>query len=231
MVKTMETVSARDALERLRRGNEAFVEASANDGDISAELVADLYEHGQAPYACIVTCSDSRVVPEHAFMTGLGELFTIRVAGNVIGAIELASCVYAAGHLGTKLVVVLGHTACGAVGSALELVESGAGHADAADVADADVADADADSGDADADAQGHGQGHGHGNALDPLLDLIVAAVGDERDPREASILNTRASVARLLSDPEIAALVENEGLLVCGALYDTATGKVDFLG
>ena len=119
-------MSAQEALERLKSGNAEYVKASANTGDISQERIKQLSEEGQAPYACIVSCADSRVVPEHIFMAGLGELFTIRVAGNVIGDMELASCVYAAEHLGVKLIVVLGHTQCGAVASALEVLEAGA---------------------------------------------------------------------------------------------------------
>ena len=74
---------------------------------------------GQKPRAVIVTCSDSRVIPEAVFSCGIGELFVIRTAGNVIGASELASIEYAVEHLGTDTVVVLGHTACGAVSAAL----------------------------------------------------------------------------------------------------------------
>ena len=119
-------IGASEALGRLQAGNAAYVQARANTGDISPERVRELSENGQAPYACVVSCADSRVVPEHIFMMGLGEIFTIRVAGNVIGDMELASCVYAAEHLGVKLIVVLGHTQCGAVASALEVLAAGA---------------------------------------------------------------------------------------------------------
>ena len=120
------TMNAQDAIERLKAGNALFVKESTGAGDISQARVKRLSEEGQAPYACVVTCADSRVVPEHLFMVGLGDVFTIRVAGNVIGDMELASCVYAAEHLGVKLIVVLGHTQCGAVASALEVLEAGA---------------------------------------------------------------------------------------------------------
>lgn len=76
-------------------------------------------DEGQTPYAVIVTCSDSRVIPESIFMSGIGELFVIRVAGNVIDNHQLGSIEYAAGHLGTNLVVVLGHEHCGAAGAAM----------------------------------------------------------------------------------------------------------------
>ena len=119
-------MSAQEALGRLKSGNVEYVKASANTGDISQERIKQLSEEGQAPYACIVSCADSRVVPEHIFMAGLGELFTIRVAGNLIGDMELGSCLYAAEHLGVKLIVLLGHTQCGAVASALEALATGA---------------------------------------------------------------------------------------------------------
>ena len=119
------TMNAQEAIARLKAGNALFVEEPAYAGDISQKRVKQLSEEGQAPFACIVACADSRVVPEHLFMVGLGDVFTIRVAGNVIGDMELASCVYAAEHLGVKLIVVLGHTQCGAVASALEVLAAG----------------------------------------------------------------------------------------------------------
>lgn len=110
---------ARTALARLKQGNKEFIESHLNTGDISSELVKHLFEEGQSPFAVVITCADSRVAPEHIFMTGLGELFVIRVAGNVIGQMELASAVYAASHLHTRLVLVMGHTHCGAIEAAM----------------------------------------------------------------------------------------------------------------
>lgn len=111
---------ARAALARLRKGNAEFLDSHLNTGDISSQLVQHLFEQGQSPFAIIITCADSRVAPEHIFMTGLGELFVIRVAGNVIGEMELASVVYAAAHLHTRLVLVMGHTHCGAIEAAMQ---------------------------------------------------------------------------------------------------------------
>lgn len=113
-------IDAAGALARLREGNKRYLQANANDGDISPETIKRLFHEGQEPYACVITCADSRVVPEHVFMAGLGELFCVRVAGNVVGEMELASCIYAVEHLGVALVCVLGHTHCGAIGAALE---------------------------------------------------------------------------------------------------------------
>lgn len=112
-------VSAERALERLKVGSRAYRRASRNEGDISPDVRAAVSEEGQHPYAAIVTCSDSRVVPEHIFMAGIGELFTIRVAGNVMGPVEVASVLYAVSQVRVPLVLVLGHTRCGAVKAAL----------------------------------------------------------------------------------------------------------------
>ena len=113
-------VSPADALARLEEGNRIYVEALDHERDLSPERIMNLFEHGQKPFATIITCADSRIVPEHIFMTGLGEAFVIRIAGNVIGPIEAASAVYACEHLHTRLLLVLGHTHCGAIKAALE---------------------------------------------------------------------------------------------------------------
>lgn len=113
-------LSAEEALHKLQKGNEAYLTASVGAGDISPAIRKDTCENGQHPYAIVVTCSDSRVVPESIFSAGIGELFVIRVAGNVMDDNQLGSVEYAADHLGCNLVVVLGHTHCGAVGAAMD---------------------------------------------------------------------------------------------------------------
>lgn len=112
-------ISAAEALEKLKAGNQRYLDASSNPGDISSLIRKKTCEEGQSPYAIVITCSDSRVVPEGIFSAGIGEIFVIRVAGNVIDNHQLGSVEYAAGHLGSKLVVVLGHSHCGAVGAAM----------------------------------------------------------------------------------------------------------------
>lgn len=114
-----ENLSATEALEKLKEGNQRYLTASANPGNISPQIRKDTCENGQSPYATVITCSDSRVIPESIFSAGIGELFVIRVAGNVMDKHQLGSVEYAADHLGTNLVVVLGHDHCGAVGAAL----------------------------------------------------------------------------------------------------------------
>ena len=112
-------MNAAEALERLRRGNAAYRAGKHTIGDTGAQIRLHTAEHGQQPYAIVIACSDSRVIPEAIFDAGVGELFVIRVAGNVIDNHQLGSIEYAASHLGAKLLVVLGHTRCGAVDAAM----------------------------------------------------------------------------------------------------------------
>lgn len=183
-------VPAGEALQRLREGNRIYVEALDHERDLSPERIADLFENGQRPFACVITCADSRVVPEHIFMTGLGELFVIRVAGNVVGPIELASAVYACEHLHTRLLLVLGHTHCGAIKAALD----------------------------------------GEAGPVAAITERIAAALGDVRDPYEASVANARAAAAELAASPELSRLVVEHDLDIRVAIYHTHCGVVDFL-
>ncbi|MBQ6621608.1 MAG: carbonic anhydrase [Mogibacterium sp.] len=113
-------ISASEAKTRLIEWNRRFLEADCPAGDVSPAIRRYTAAHGQHPYAIIITCSDSRVIPESIFSAGIGDLFVIRVAGNVIDDHQLGSIEYAVDHLGTKLIVMLGHTKCGAVGAAIE---------------------------------------------------------------------------------------------------------------
>lgn len=107
------------AMLRLMEGNAEYIIAKQGRGDVSEEIRHLTHTEGQNPYAVVVCCSDSRVVPELFFMVGIGEIFTIRTAGNVIGDFELGSIEYAVDHLGVRLVVVVGHSVCGAVEAAI----------------------------------------------------------------------------------------------------------------
>ena len=117
-MSSKESVSWQDALTRLKAGNENFV-ADKLDGKLNDSSRRETLTGGQSPFCVILSCADSRVVPEFAFDTGLGELFVIRVAGNVANTSTMASIEYAVAHLGTKLIVVLGHESCGAVTAAI----------------------------------------------------------------------------------------------------------------
>lgn len=123
-VLTEYNYTAENAKRMLVEGNQRYVQARAASVDAS-ERVLKASTDGQKPYAVIIACSDSRVIPEAIFSAGIGELFVIRVAGNVIGPHQLGSIEYAAEHLGTGLVVVLGHDNCGAIDSALHHKNSG----------------------------------------------------------------------------------------------------------
>jgi carbonic anhydrase len=119
---TTGSVTADEALHLLMEGNAKFI-----SGDV-ADLVAyaqparrvDTGTNGQKPFAIVVTCADSRLSPEILFDKGIGEVFVVRVAGNVVAPHELGSIEYAAEHLGAKLVMVLGHSKCGAVSAAYD---------------------------------------------------------------------------------------------------------------
>jgi carbonic anhydrase len=110
--------NADEALERLKQGNERFRTGKAVGPARVGSRHQELLE-GQEPFAIILSCSDSRVPTEIVFDTGLGDLFVIRVAGNVANRSSIASVEYALAHLGTKLVVVIAHQSCGAVGAAI----------------------------------------------------------------------------------------------------------------
>ena len=118
-------ISAEEAIRRLKEGNAQYVSTDTFKADISSALLEHFAKNGQKPYAIVVSCSDSRVIPERIFHAAMGDLFTIRVAGNVIDDHQLGSIEYAAGHLGTNLIVVLGHTQCGAVTAAIKHDPSG----------------------------------------------------------------------------------------------------------
>ena len=107
-----------EAVARLMEGNARFVEGDMEHPNLGQEVREDLAK-GQAPFAVIVSCSDSRVPPEIVFDAGPGDLFVIRVAGNVVEDHALASIEYAVANLGTPLVMVMGHESCGAVGAAV----------------------------------------------------------------------------------------------------------------
>ncbi|MDR0491752.1 MAG: carbonic anhydrase [Oscillospiraceae bacterium] len=107
------------AILKLHQGNAAYAAGNKSDADISQLRREDTAASGQKPYAVIVTCSDSRVPPEHIFSAGVGDLFVVRTAGNVIGDFELGSIEYGVEHLGAKVVVILGHSGCGAVSAAM----------------------------------------------------------------------------------------------------------------
>jgi carbonic anhydrase len=116
-------ISAREALERLRHGNRRFVSGVRSADSLSSQARRSELASGQEPIAIILGCSDSRVPAEIVFDQGLGDLFVIRVAGNIVASSQVGSVEFAAERFGTPLVVVLGHSRCGAVLATVEELE------------------------------------------------------------------------------------------------------------
>lgn len=116
-------ISALEALERLREGNQRFVSEVRGDRVPAAHIRRNELLAGQEPFAIILGCSDSRAPAEIIFDQGLGDLFVIRVAGNIVAPSQVGSVEFAAERFGTRLVVVLGHSMCGAVLATLEELE------------------------------------------------------------------------------------------------------------
>ncbi|MDH3779013.1 MAG: carbonic anhydrase [Gammaproteobacteria bacterium] len=113
-------IPASEAFERLREGNKRFASGNANTRLSNSQARRAELIDAQAPFAVIVACSDSRVPVELLFNQGLGDLFVIRVAGNIVAPSQIGSVEFAASNLGTRLVVVLGHSNCGAVDATLK---------------------------------------------------------------------------------------------------------------
>jgi len=113
------SITAEEALQKLLEGNARFASGNSSHPDQSLERRAELLS-GQQPFAVVVSCSDSRVAPEVLFDQGLGDIFVIRTAGQVMDNASLGSIEYAVEHLGTPLIVVLGHDSCGAVSATVQ---------------------------------------------------------------------------------------------------------------
>ncbi|MDD6919918.1 MAG: carbonic anhydrase [Eubacteriales bacterium] len=107
------------SLQKLIDGNNKYLNSSYNDSIIDASTIERLSDIIQTPYACIICCSDSRVVPEHIFNTGIGELFVIATVGNLVDQLAITTAEYAALNLNVPLIVVMGHTHCAVVNSAI----------------------------------------------------------------------------------------------------------------
>ena len=117
-------MTQQEILDRLVNGNDRFV-ADKLDGRLQNSSRREDLTSGQDPWAIVLSCADSRVVPELAFDTGLGELFVVRVAGNIANSSSIASMEYAVAAIGTPIIVVLGHESCGAVTAAVKGGDNG----------------------------------------------------------------------------------------------------------
>lgn len=191
------------ALTRLAEGNRRFVSDQRNEADLSTRRRLEIAK-GQAPFAALVGCADSRVGPEHLFEAGLGELFIVRTAGNYVDDAGFGSLAYAVAMLGVPLIVVLGHERCGAVDAATRLV---VGNAQLPPSLTRMVR-----------------------PILPAVIDARAAAAGP--DLLDAAIHMNVRHVARTLrqtTDALIADPLKSGKLLVVGAYYDLDTGAVDF--
>ncbi len=194
--------SAQEALDRLKEGNERFVAGLARFPTLQKEVLAELAK-GQQPYATILGCSDSRVPPELVFDAGFGELFVIRVAGNVLGPSILGTLQYAAAHLKTPLFVVLGHEGCGAVKAAISAKFEGARHKSRIEVLLENILPA--------------LDGLDDNQPLDALVSKAVEA-------------NVRHTIRELMETPEVKANLPGSNIILVGAVYDLESGLVRFL-
>ena len=199
-------ITAHEALERLREGNRRFVSGMQSGAGLStltrrAQLVA-----GQQPFAIVLGCSDSRVPAEMVFDQGLGDLFVIRVAGNIVAASQIGSVEFAADRFGTRLVVVLGHSQCGAVLATVE-----------------------------DLRRPHNTQSRNLLSIVDrirPSVETLMATdLAKDLDAlvREAVRANVRASANQLRHGSDVLErLIERDGLLIVGAEYSLESGTVD---
>lgn len=186
------------ALDLLVEGNARYVGNQPRERDFSAGRASRV--KGQAPFAAILGCADSRVAPELAFDQNPGDLFVVRVAGNFVTTDGLGSLEYGAAVLGTKLILVLGHTSCGAIKATVEALQKGnklPGHI-------ADLV-----------------------RAMKPGVEPALKQPGDDLE-RRAVIANVRHNVQRLKSaKPILTAMVQKKEIDVVGGVYELETGKV----
>jgi carbonic anhydrase len=198
-------ISAQEALERLREGNRRFVSDVRSHNTLQArrtELTA-----GQEPFAIILGCSDSRVPAEIVFDQGLGDLFVIRVAGNIVAPSQIGSVEFAAARSGARLVVVMGHTQCGAILATLEELQQPT-----------------------------ENQSRNLRSIVDrvrPSVEpLLATELKHDHDAlvRHAVRANVRASANQLRHGSDVVEeLIQSDGLCVVGAEYSLETGVVEF--
>src|SRR6202521_5932441 len=200
-------ISSGDALEPLREGNRRFVSDVRSRDTLTSQARRNEVAAGQQPFAIILGCSDSRVPAEIVFAQGLGCLFVIRVAGNIVASSQVGSVEFAAARFGTRLVVVLGHSQCGAVLATLEELQQPT-----------------------------DSQSRHLRSIVDRVRPSVEALLATElrHDPealvRQAVRANIRVSANQLRHGSEVLEqLIQKDGLLVVGAEYSLETGVVEF--
>ena len=200
-------ISATEALERLRDGNRRFVSGVGGSDTLTSQRRRSELATAQEPFAIILGCSDSRVPAEMVFDQGLGDLFVIRVAGNIVASSQIGSVEFAAERFGTPLVVVLGHSRCGAVLATLEALMQ-----------------------------PKENQSRNMSSIVDRIRPSVEALLATElRDDPDALVqhavrANVCVSANHLRHGSEVLEqLIQRDGLLVVGAEYCLETGVVDF--
>ncbi|HEY0135626.1 MAG TPA: carbonic anhydrase [Nannocystis sp.] len=194
-------------MRRLLAGNERYKNGTRSVAALASQLQRDALVAGQSPFAIVLSCSDSRAPAEILFDQGVGDLFVIRVAGNIVAPSGIGSAEFAAATFGTRLVVVMGHTSCGAVTATLQVLR---------------------------------GEGTVASDNIRDIVDRIrptaqtVLEVGKDRSPEQqltdAIRANVRNAVDHLRHGSRILEDMVNSGqLVIVGAVYDIATGHVDF--
>ena len=205
---TRAKVSARDALERLQSGNRRFAErVGGGQASLTGSRPGQGLPEAQQPFAIVLGCSDARVPAEIVFDQGLGDLFVIRVAGNIVAPSQVGSVEFAAGRFDTRLVVVLGHSECGAILATIEELQRP---------------------------HESHSPNiRSIVDRIRPSVEeLLTTPLKDDLDElvRHAVRANIRVSVNHLRhGSDEIEQLIQDEGLVVVGAEYSLDTGMVDF--
>ncbi len=200
-------LSALEALERLREGNGRFVAGVRCLDTLTSPQRRGEFVEGQAPLAVILGCSDSRVPVEMVFDQGLGDLFVIRVAGNVVAPSQIGSVEFAAERFGTRLVVVLGHTRCGAIEATLEELQR-----------------------------PSENQSRNLKSIVDRIspavAELLTTDLQDDPEElaRHAVQANVRVATSSLRHGSDVLEqMILNDELMVVGAEYSLETGLVDF--
>lgn len=194
--------SPQECIERLLEGNRRFAEGKALHPHESKDWRLSL-ESGQRPFAVVVSCADSRVCPELLFDHGMGDLFVIRVAGNIVDIDVTASVEYAVDHLDTGLVVVLGHSKCGAVTAALDHLAGAVGEPD---------------------------EIVSLLRLIEPALIGLPQNLSREDRVAAGVERNVKRAVRRLSAVPDLMKRLRAHKLCIVGAVYDLHTGKVELL-
>ena len=195
-------LSADEALGRLIEGNQRFLRGEARSSAFRRETLTDLAK-AQRPYATVLGCSDSRVPPEWIFDTGLGELFVIRVAGNVFAPEIAGTLQYAGSYLETPLFVILGHEGCGAITAALATKHEGEQFRSRVQLLLANIL---------------------------PGLPDFDPTLSPEEQASRAVESNVRWTVRQILDSPEGKARMAERRMKIVGAVYEIETGRVRVL-